>query len=58
MRGAIQRKGNRMGEKPTGVTDENQGDEPGVIGGDGDSGSEPAESPGHPGTSTFPTTGA
>jgi hypothetical protein len=47
-----------MGEKPTGVTDENQGDEPGVIGGDGDSGSEPAESPGHPGTSTFPTTGA
>jgi hypothetical protein len=32
-----------MGEKPTGVTDENQGDEPGVVGGEADPGSAPAE---------------
>jgi hypothetical protein len=32
-----------MGEKPTGVTEENQGHEPGVVGGEGDPGSGPAE---------------
>jgi len=32
-----------MGEKPTGVTDESHGDEPGAVGNEGDPGSGPAE---------------
>lgn len=45
-----------MGEKPTGVTDEGEGSEPGVVSDEGDPGSGPAEGRKTHGTS--PTTSA
>lgn len=45
-----------MGEKPTGVTDETQGDEPSAGGDEGDPGSGPAEY--HKTHGTSPTTGS
>lgn len=44
-----------MGEKPTGATDENQGDEPGVVGSEGDPGSGPAAGRPTPSVGTNPT---